>query len=181
MFRFKYLLLSAVIVCSSCRTTRSSVTENVFEDGGPSAMAGVVHTPIFPVDADKKEEALQLADNVDNTVKTTPEEEIPLADAAETGSLRASSFTQMQEMAASGQLKMNRRDTRTLNRLAHLYKGDFKDVSSAFEMTTPAWIIAGIGVTALLIALLAGSFFFGFVFLLAVVAFILRWADVIQF
>lgn len=95
---------------------------------------------------------------------------------------KAHSFTEMKEMVKNGEIKMGARDFKTLKKLDKLYKGDFNKLrTDAFEMTGTAKIIAGVGVASALIAIFVGSWFFAFLFLLAVLAFLLRWIGIIDF
>lgn len=170
----KYLLLLAILFVS-CRGARQASVSIQPETPVQATMAGVFH----PITPDVPTENIEVDEPV---IENTP---LIVTEAGQTKTLtkkKVASFAQMKEMAKTGEIAMSKKDMKTLNKLEKHYKGDYQKFrADVFEFTTKAKIIAGIGLLGLLLAIFAGSGFGLFLFILAALAFILRYLDVIAF
>ena len=183
-YKMKYLALFALLLLCSC--SASNKLKTVPESQTVVSMAGVLHATELSADQPLQSTGATAGFSGDNTStveEMTPGPKATVIDKKQV-TKKAHSFSQMKEMVQNGDIVMTRSDKKTLDRLENFYKGDFKDLKNLkvepFELTTAAKIIGGVGIIALIIALF-GSFFFAFIFLLAVTAFILRWIGVIAF
>lgn len=178
----------ALTVFTSCRTMNKSMTSFSQEPG--IMIAGQVHSTVEqPMqDAALAMPSEEMVADVDPITEETPasslSEENTSSIKKQTFRKKVHSFTEMKEMAEAGELKMSNKDMKTLSRLESMYKGNLKDLKHSDEgvtMSGKAKLIAIIGAIAGVIALFIGSWFFAFVFLLAVLAFFCRWIGIIEF
>jgi len=189
------ILFSAAIIMaiafSACSTQRrAAINEQVLQSQlgkeEPIAMVGVGHqleSNPNSLNAGEKEASMFLNKPVDEATANvqTMHKSTTSVTLSKTAK-KAKSFAQMKEMVKNGDIAMGAKDLKTLNKLDKLYKGNFSAFKSdAFEMTGTAKIIAGVGAASALIAIFVGSWFFAFLFLLAVLAFLLRWIGIIEF
>jgi ABC-type transport system involved in Fe-S cluster assembly fused permease/ATPase subunit len=173
----KYLILLTILF-TSCRSARQASVAVVPEAPVQGTLASVFH----PVATNETiENAVAEEPTVENT-ELAIAENIPTKAVTKQTKKKAASFAQMKDMAKTGEIAMSNKDMKTLNKLEKHYKGDFQKFrADTFEFTTKAKIIAGIGLVGLLLAIFAGSGFGLFLFILAALAFILRYLDVIAF
>lgn len=180
--KFVIYLSCIAILFASCRGVRQNAALPTDADHLPMAYAvspkGLVNeTPLTTTESKNP-----VNTDVAQTDMDDAPTEVASSAVSKTTTQKVHSFTQWKEMAASGELKMSKKDIKTLNKLDKKYGGNFeKFKADTFEFTTKAKIIAGVGLLGLLLALITGSWFGAFLFILAALGFILRFLGVIEF
>jgi hypothetical protein len=172
---FKYLCVAA-IAFASCRASRNVAV--VTNDEMPQTIAvAVAPKPTTEAANPNVTESLQ-----ETTAATENTQKVTTAASISKAKKKITSFAQMKDMARSGEISMSKKDIRVLNRLEKHYKGDYQKFrSDAFELTDKAKIIGGVGILGLLLAIITGSAFGWFLFMVAALAFLLRYLDIISF
>ena len=171
----KYLCVIAILF-ASCRASRNVATSPNEEMPQTLAVA-VSSTPAPEADMPTANDSMPEITTATETVQ-----DATTATAIAKTKKQITSFAQMKEMARSGEISMSKKEMKTLNRLEKHYKGDYRKFrSDAFELTTKAKVIGGIGLLGLLLAIITGSAFGWFLFIVAALAFLLRYLDIIAF
>jgi len=184
MNRIKFIAFGSLIFLASCASRKQAVSYLPADQ--ETTLAGIIPAHATPNQAVAFEKTDELAMAATTNTKgeqtfKSPSNNSKTIAAASTDK-KAHSFAQMKEMVKNGELTMSKKDLKTLNKLDKLAGGHFNNRGDdPFEMTPTAKIIAGVGAAAGVIAMLIGSWFFGFVFIVAVLAFVCRWIGIIDF
>jgi hypothetical protein len=177
----KYLLIFAILF-ASCRASRNAAALSTPEPTTQPVLVAAIHSTTTTTTQNTPIENPVQQNIVTENTAAAAVPEAAQAVAEKKTPQKTTSFTQFKSAAQSGKIAMSKRDMKTLNKLEKHYKGDYQKFrSDVFEFTTKAKIIAGIGLLGLLLAIFAGSGFGLFLFILALLAFILRYLDVIAF
>lgn len=178
---YLFLFVSAFASCRAVRQTAALNSEVPVET--PQYLVGAVNTHTNTNTTTKGEEFALIEDTtiVETPVATTTSEKATvLNEISKKKSIQ--SFAQWKEMGKSGELTMSKKEMKMVNKLEKHYKGDYQKFrADTFEMTTKAKIIGGIGLLGLLLGIFTGSAFGWFLFILAAMAFLLRYLDIIAF
>ena len=178
----KYLLVFA-ITFASCRASRNIAT-TTNDEVHPTIAVAISSGNHF--DESSNTTAAQPDSKVqDSTINAVTNEVTADADAVSNtnkAKKKITSFAQMKEMASTGEIAMSKKDLKTLNRLEKHYKGNYEKFrADTFEFTDKAKIIGGIGLLGLLLGIITGSAFGWFLFIVAALAFLLRYLNIIAF